>query len=146
MAAGSGSDWAAFGVPFALPRRAPPCRGALGAPGLARAWGPAAPGSCPQLVQNFCQNLFKNSKFFIGWFLNKFQILYNWGCRWARPAWVLVRAGCGLVAGCSPPPRPPVRPPWGGLPCVPPLFPFPVALPTWQTSYPFPPPAGGKPM
>ena len=50
---GSSIDRAAFGGPFALPRRAPPCRGALGAPGLARAWGPAAPGSCPQLVQNF---------------------------------------------------------------------------------------------
>ena len=29
-------------------------------------------------------------------------------------AWVLVWAGCGLVAGVHPPPRPPVRPPTGG--------------------------------
>lgn len=29
-------------------------------------------------------------------------------------AWVLVQAGCGLVAGVRPPPRPPVRPPTGG--------------------------------
>ena len=58
---------------------------------------------------------------------------------------MLVRAGCGLVAGCSPPPRPPVRPPWGGLPSVPPLFPFPVARRFSATAYPFPPPAGGQP-
>lgn len=29
-------------------------------------------------------------------------------------AWLLIRAGCGLVVGVRPPPRPPVRPPTGG--------------------------------
>lgn len=52
-AAGSGIERTACRPPFALPRRAPPCRGALGGQGLARAWGPAAPGSGPPISTKF---------------------------------------------------------------------------------------------
>ena len=134
-----------FRGPLRAPPAGPPLPGGSRCPGPCPCLGTGRAWFLSPISTKFLLDFVKKILFFIGWFFNKIKILYNWGCRLARPAWVLVRAGCGLVAGCSPPPRPPVRPPWGGLPNVPPLFPFPVARRFSATAYPFPPPAGGQP-